>query len=305
LRIERESTRIGLLALAASTGNAYLRRVEERRRRATSPLMRLIEDGQGGFVECAASVPADSSRPVLVFETGLGGSVDGWDWFQQALSGDNSVVRYFRQGHGRSRTRLRPGALVERILDELGLGDRTVHLVGHSLGGLVIANSLREFPSLAERADSVTLIDSTDADLLGRERADPEEIRRFRQYCFQEGLAAVTGLGRWTGNPVEAEVNLRSTSQRAFMTESSRPQTLMAAVREHAREPLAGQAHLATLPITKSVVSASDNVTQQRRLAEKLTAGFRVIPGSSHRSIIGRYDSAMAVVAHLRKVATT
>ena len=302
MNLERSSAQIGLLALAVSAGNAHLRRGEELRRRASSPMVRQVNDGEGGSVECSASVSPDPERPVVVFETGLGGSVDGWDWFQQSLSEDLTLLRYYRRGHGRTRSRLRPGALVLRILDELDLSSRSIHFVGHSLGGLIIANSLWEFPALADRVSSVTLIDSTDAELLGKERAEASEVRRFRQYCFQEGLASVTGLNRWTGSPVEMEVNLRATAQKAFMTESSRPRTLMVAVREHTHEPLVGQVHLASLPIVKSVLAASDNVIQQRRLADKLSAEFVVIPDSSHRSVIGRYSSAMTVAKHIREV---
>jgi hypothetical protein len=148
------------------------------------------------------------------------------------------------------------------------------------------------------------LIDSTDADLLANERETPEEFRRFRQYCLQEALSSVTGLGRWTSSPVEAEINLRSTAQKSFMTESFHPRTLLAAVREHAGEPLRGQLYLASLAIPKLVLSASDNVNQQKQLADKLNADFEVVLNSSHRSIIGRNEYANITSKYIRQVAT-
>lgn len=303
---ERTAAHLGLAALTVSSTHALMRRREEVRRRTASPLVQLLPDGAGGQVECSLIAPEVAERPIVVFETGLGAPFESWDWLVQLLTGDYWLLRYHRRGLGRTRTRQRPGALVTRLLehpDLADLPDQPVHLVGHSLGGLVLANNLLESPRLADRTVSATMIDTTDAELLHAERQERSKVRQFRQYCFQEGLAAVTGVGRWTANPVETEVNFRATTQRAFLTESSRPRTLRTAVREHAHEPLDGQRHLAGLPITKTVVAAADNVIQQRRLAERLGADLVVVPGSSHRSIIGRYAPATRVAATIREVA--
>lgn len=300
---ERTATHLGLAALTVSSAHALMCRRGEVRRRTGSPLVQLLPDGAGGQVECSLIAPDVSERPIIVFETGLGAPFESWDWLVQLLTGDYWLLRYHRRGLGRTRTRLRPGALVAHLLQQPDLPDQPVHLVGHSLGGLVLANNLSESPELRARTRSATMIDATDAELLGAERQERSKVRQFRQYCFQEGLAAVTGVGRWTANPVETEVNFRATTQRAFLTESSRPRTLRTAVREHAHEPLDGQRHLAGLPITKTVVAAADNVIQQRRLAERLGADLVVVPGSSHRSIIGRYAPATRVAATIREVA--
>lgn len=301
MSVERSALQIGGVALGASVANAWLRRGEETRRRRSSPYIHVVPDGHGRHVEAMVQASEDSDRPVVVLETGLGGSMDGWDWLAQGLLDDADLVRYYRRGHGRTTSRQRPGRLVLTVLQHARLTGRRVHLVGHSLGGLVIANAVHEFADLARQVSSVTLIDSTDADLLGRERKDVTEVRRFRQYCFQEGLAAATGLGRWTPSPVELEVNLRASAQKAFFTESSRVRTLASAVREQAHEPLTGQKTLASLDVPKRVIAASDNVVQQTRLARKLGAEIDVVPGSSHRSILGRAESARLVAARVKE----
>jgi pimeloyl-ACP methyl ester carboxylesterase len=302
MRLERTASMIGMLALVVSAGNAHLRRVEETRRRQSSPSIGMHRDSAGGRVEYAVSRPENESQPVIVFETGLGASMDTWDWLVQMLADDYWLVRYHRRGHGRTRTSLRPGAIVTELLREIGAEDRALHLVGHSLGGLVIANALNEFPSLVEKVHSVTMIDATDGELLDAERDDPAKVRQFRQSCLQEGLASVTGLSRWTVSPVEAEVNFRAATQRAFLTESSRPRTLRTAVREHAGEPTAGQSILGRLTCRKTVIAAGDNVIQQRRLAEKIGARLVVVPGTSHRAIIGRYAPAAVVADVIREI---
>ncbi|MDF8264759.1 alpha/beta fold hydrolase [Luteipulveratus flavus] len=302
MRLEREALRAGGVALAASAVNAHLRRAAERDRRVGTPYIRLVDDGRGGQIEYAVSQPDDPTRPVLIFETGLGASFDSWDWLSQILGHEFWIVRYHRPGTGRTRSGHRPGKLILTILEQLDVDDNDKHLVGHSIGGLFVWNDLAEFPALTDQVSTATVIDATDGDLLAQERQDRAKVRQFRQYCFQEGFAAVTGLGSWTIGPVESEVNYRAAIQRAFLTESSRPRTLLTAVREHAREPIISSEAIRHLNVRRTVVSADDNVIQQRALAQKISADLAVVPRSTHRSIIGRFGPASDVAQILRGV---
>lgn len=154
------------VAGAATAGALLVMAVEQRRTR------RKIEAGYGDEKWLYTS---DGNRlayrrrgvegpdlPVYVFESGLQGVPESWEWIVDELASEGTVVTYQRAGFGRSS--LLPGTAqsVEdlvghtvELVDAVGR-DRPVILVGHSQGGYL---ALRAAERSAADIRSLVLID--------------------------------------------------------------------------------------------------------------------------------------------------
>ncbi|MDI1342229.1 alpha/beta hydrolase [Polaromonas sp.] len=101
--------------------------------------------------------------PIVVFENGLGATLDWWAKVVPALEADTTVLTYNRAGYGRSGPvdTIRDGQHVVQELRELlrerGLSPPYV-LVGHSLGGLYMQWFARRYP---QEVQALVLVDST------------------------------------------------------------------------------------------------------------------------------------------------
>lgn len=121
------------------------------------------------------SVVNRQGAPVVVFENGLGGTLDWWAKVWPEVARDTSALAYNRAGYGQSSatTEPRDGAhIVEELrnlLQAQALKPPYV-LVGHSLGGLYMQLYARTYP--AEVA-ALVLVDSTHPEQL-RGAGNPE-----------------------------------------------------------------------------------------------------------------------------------
>lgn len=101
--------------------------------------------------------------PVVVFDNGLGGTLDWWAKVVPTLEADTTVLAYNRPGYGRSSPveSVRDGQHVVQELRDLlrvrGLSPPYV-LVGHSLGGLYMQWFARRYP---QEVQALVLVDST------------------------------------------------------------------------------------------------------------------------------------------------
>lgn len=125
-------------------------------------------DGGGGLALSTVTVDgrrlqvaragAGEGEPVVLVH-GYAGDLNGWAFNIPALAQAGPVVAIDLPGHGGSAKDVGDGSLatlagaVRGALSELGIG--RAHLVGHSLGGAVVARAAIDDPSLAA---SVTLI---------------------------------------------------------------------------------------------------------------------------------------------------
>lgn len=295
MKLER-AVSLGLtVALGVSASLAFVRHEEEFARRLGLKGTSVIDDGEGKNIEYELSIKPGATA--IVFESGLGSPLESWDWVWQSLRPHFTMLRYHRSGIGRSTSRLRPAQMVELLLSRF-VPEGPVLMVSHSIGAVVAANIVAESDTLLSRLKGIYMVDATDAELLLRERATPASVGQYHQMTLQELLAAALGTNRWTVNKIERDVAFLPDAQRAYVVTSAMPRTLLAAQREYDREPANNQLLLANLPIARHVLAASDNVKQQQKLAQRLHADFYVVPGSSHRSILGKPTPA-AVVAQI------
>ena len=127
---------------------------------ATAPV-RLFRGGPESFesVSPQEKAHAASMRPVLLVH-GFGGAKSSWSLVAQALSDRGVIVdamSYAPVGSSVERLADRLVIEVERMLSRTG-ADK-VHLVGHSLGGVIIAQAILD-SRLAGRVDTVITLGS-------------------------------------------------------------------------------------------------------------------------------------------------
>jgi pimeloyl-ACP methyl ester carboxylesterase len=121
-------------------------------------------------------VRSGRGSPTVVFESGLGASLDAWRRFLPAVARTTTVVAYSRAGEGASdpATAPRPPAAVagdlHALLHQAGLKPPYV-LVGHSVGVLYIRAFAQKYP---REVSGLVLIDGTpEGWIQGMRRIDP------------------------------------------------------------------------------------------------------------------------------------
>jgi pimeloyl-ACP methyl ester carboxylesterase len=294
---------IGLVAggiLAGSMVMAQVRFSEENARRHGLKGTAVMTDRDGRDIEYLHRPSALPSRGTILFENGLGDPLEVWDWICTELAQDFDTIRYHRSGYFRTTSKLRPGQIVQDVLEGLAPSG-PVYVVAHSIGALVAANWLSESPELMERIPVLVIVDGTDADLLSSDRTSHGRAARFKQATWQQVLSAVTGMDRWTPNKIQRDVEYRPDIQQAFVTSLSNPKAKLTSVREYLGEPLEGQSKISRSPLRKLVIGSEENSKQQLRLAKKYGAGLVAVPASTHRSIIGSPVHARTVAAAVRE----
>ena len=106
---------------------------------------------------------AGQGMPVVVFENGLGGTMDWWTRVLPEIAKETTAFAYNRPGYGESapaassRDGLHVVAELRAALHDLGLPPPYV-LVGHSLGGLYMQLYARRHP---DEVAALVLVDST------------------------------------------------------------------------------------------------------------------------------------------------
>ncbi len=145
-------------------------------------------------VDCAYKV--QGKGPALFVIHGLGARKESWDKIAESLQSRFTCISYDLRGHGES-----PLGCGEFTLDDLvsdlealraRLGIARLHLIGHSLGGMIGPSYARRYP---DRVLSLGLI-STAA---FRSPADSAALRGVFTAMKEKGIAAVldTMLNGW------------------------------------------------------------------------------------------------------------
>jgi pyruvate dehydrogenase E2 component (dihydrolipoamide acetyltransferase) len=152
------------------------------------PEPRLVEVG-GRTISYLALGPEDGDAVVLVH--GYGGDKNSWLFVQQPLAEEgHRALALDLPGHGASTKDVGDGSLqmltetVSGFLDALGIG--RAHLVGHSLGGAVVAAVAKTAP---EKVASLTLI----APAGFTPEADAEYLRGFAAASSRRELKPLVG----------------------------------------------------------------------------------------------------------------
>lgn len=275
---------------------AAVRFSEESMRRNGLKGTQTISDGRGKTIEFDFHSSEDSAKPILIFENGLGDPLECWDWIVGELRGRYRMLRYHRSSYFRTTSQGSSTQILETLLRELAPnGD--LHFIGHSIGALVVGNTLAGSKYLLNRTRSVTLIDGTDPKLLDQDRSSKVKTAQFKQATMQQIFSAVTGVDRWTPRRLYRDVEYRPDVQQSFITSLSNPRVRLSAQREYFSEPTRGLAELSSRISKIQVIAAGNNQIQQQAMAQRIQADFGAVPGSMHRSIIGSTYHARSTCA--------
>ena len=187
---------VGVLLLAAFAGATYEWNAARRSMAATPPPGQLVDvGGHRLHVWCTGS-----GSPLVILETGLGGSAVDWGLVQPEVARFTRVCSYDRAGLGYSdagpgpRTARRMARELAALLDRIGARDSLV-LVGASSGGLTVRVFASEHP---ERVSGLVLVDAAHED----QNHEIPPIARFVPALASLGVLRLLGIS--FGPPVES-----------------------------------------------------------------------------------------------------
>jgi pyruvate dehydrogenase E2 component (dihydrolipoamide acetyltransferase) len=153
------------------------------------PTPQLVEVG-GRTISYLTLAPEEPAGDPVVLVHGFGGDKNSWLFVQQPLAETHAVHALDLPGHGASDKDVGDGSLhtlaeaVVGFLDAVGV--ERAHLVGHSLGGAVIAAAARKAPG---RVASLTLL----APAGFTPEADAEYLRGFAAAGSRRELKPLLG----------------------------------------------------------------------------------------------------------------
>jgi pyruvate dehydrogenase E2 component (dihydrolipoamide acetyltransferase) len=156
---------------------------------AEEPQPQLVEVG-GRTISYLTLGPEEPSGVPVVLVHGYGGDKNSWLFVQQPLAEQVTAIALDLPGHGASSKDVGDGSLttladtVSGFLDALDI--RRAHLVGHSLGGAVVAAVARSAP---ERVASLTLV----APAGFTREVDAEYLRGFAAASSRRELKPLVG----------------------------------------------------------------------------------------------------------------
>ena len=145
-------------------------------------------------VDCSYSIKG--TGPAVFFVHGIGARKTSWDEVCKFLEKDFTCISYDLRGHGDSPKGLLPYSL-EDLVDDLEtlrqkLNIQKIHIVGHSLGGMIGPAYTKSFP---ENVISVSLI-STAA---FRTKEDRNKVQSVLESMQEKGISPILGTltERW------------------------------------------------------------------------------------------------------------
>jgi pimeloyl-ACP methyl ester carboxylesterase len=199
----------GLIVVAALTGAAYQWRATRDDLAATPPPGRLVDIG--GYrlhLWCTGE-----GAPVVILDTGLGGSSPGWGFVQPDVARFTRVCSYDRAGMGYSdpgpspRTARRIASELAELLARSGI-DGPVVLVGASIAGYYVRVFASDHP---ERAAGLVLVDASHED-------QAHEVPRMARFV---PLLSTIGVFRLFGVSFDQRVESLAPSVRQFARATS------------------------------------------------------------------------------------
>jgi pimeloyl-ACP methyl ester carboxylesterase len=243
-------------------------------------------------------VDEGSGTPPLLLVHGFTGSDIDWVDVQPALAKGRRTVAYTHRGHGDSQHADRytfdelVADLVE-VIDQLGLAP--LHLLGHSMGGIVALRYALEHP---ERLRSLILMD-TFAEPAGGIGRDWMESAKAKVRA--EGMASMFELMRGFMADADPDVLARTEHKLTNMD----PEAFCAFADELGAYPsMVGRLGELAMPVTVLVGANDGNLVQPAHVMAEAIPGavLEVIADAGHSPQEDRPDEWLRVVeAHLAR----
>ncbi|WP_262386850.1 alpha/beta fold hydrolase [Streptomyces sp. TRM49041] len=287
-----------------------------RRLRATDPWpgSRTVTTRHGNELCYLAQFPEGSEGPVAVFVPGLAATPEHFAWITERLYHEGrGLVTYNRAGYGPSRYRAQgPYTLrqsVDDLVDLIGAAvpaDRSVLLVGHSLGGEI---ARRAADHLGGRLHGIVYLDSSHPAELNRSEQQDETSGALRESLATYMVSLRTGLGALLNRPDWLE-NLPAPVRAKVMATYADPRLWSAGMREWDATEADFRAHQGALPpidahaLVLSAQTTVDRDPEQLLMHKELADAHQhtdrvvrsaVIEGADHDSLLTRAGLATDV----------
>lgn len=256
----------------------------------------------------------DTAGPTVVLEAGMGSFSPNWYWVQQELASKIRTVAYDRAGLGWSRRSRQPrdaqtiAVELRDALSKAGIEPPYV-LAGHSFGGLPIRAFADLYPDLTA---GLILVDASHPDQWVRwptPHADRilEASQKILGWLGWFGLLRALHLARGisAGLPARQAAELRAgAALPGFAAIEAAQIRSWSLSREqlNAAAPL-GDLPLAVIAVSEQPVGGELLTALQHELAELTeNAGFQVVQGASHESLISNREHARVVAKTIQAV---
>ncbi|MGI9311583.1 MAG: alpha/beta fold hydrolase [bacterium] len=158
------------------------------------PMRRRADEVEMNAVEVNHRI--DGEGPPLYMVHGIGARMTAWDGVLDGLRAHFACVRYDLRGHGMSPAPAPPYSLAQLVADlealRRRLGHERIHIIGHSLGGMIAPAYARAHP---DRVLSLGLLSTAAA----RGREDRAKLRAVGAAMQAHGVEATVGafVDRW------------------------------------------------------------------------------------------------------------
>lgn len=298
-RIERVVFTAAAAVTATTATYAAAQRALDVERRRGLKGTELLTVGDGD-VEYVHTPPADPSvdaatAPVVVLEAGLGNPLDAWAWVADAVRSGNHVVAYHRRGYGRTTSTASPRAAVEALVGLTG-SEGPLIAVSHSIGLLALA-TYAGVDIVGRRIAAIVVVDGTDPDLFAADRKDRRRVGTYLQSQLRSMFAAVSGIYNFAPHAVARQSRYEPDQQNGTVQFVFGPRNIHRATREYFEFGTEEVIDVVRTIPHRFLVASQENAAQQESLADKLGAVHRLVPDSSHRSVIGYRQNAQLVAS--------
>lgn len=251
--------------------------------------------------------------PVVVLETGLGGSTAVWGWIQPEVARFAKVVAFDREGLGWSEadaaplTARRHARRVHAMLESAGLKPPYL-LVGHSMGGLWNRVFHDLYPN---EVCAVVLIDAAHPDQRWRAPAIGEHMEEGFRLLKALPLLAGVGFVRLAHYPMQQAEGLPAAqydevlslvcSYRHLKTANLEAENWDAVCEEVRETRSLGEKPLLVISAGEGVKHGGDEL--QAELARLSSRGSRLtVTGADHATILTGREHALRVASEIRRM---
>jgi pimeloyl-ACP methyl ester carboxylesterase len=243
------------------------------------------------------SYAIDGTGPPLYMVHGIGSRKTGWNKLLPYLLDRFTCVTYDLRGHGASPVPPTPYSLDGMVADlealRMRLGHDAIHVIGHSLGGMIGPAYARAYP---QHTLSVGLL-STAA---GRDEVDRAKLAAVRAAMEDQGIEQVLGIlvQRWYTDAF-MQTRPEAVDERIGQVLDTPPEVFLSVFRLYESTEMAPWLHELTCPclVLTGALDGGCNPRLNQFIASEIpTAELVILDGVKHSILIEAPERVAAPV---------